>query len=95
VRPTRQRPPGGRLRCMQTIDSPPPAESSVHVVPGRKGSWSVRTDADPVALSMHPSTTEAEWAAHRVARARGARRVIVHDRYGRLHTVTLVPRAAD
>jgi len=80
---------------MRTIDSPPPVEPSVHVIPGRKGSWSVRTDADPVALSMHPSTTEAEWAAHRVARARGARRVIVHDRYGRLHTVTLPTRAVE
>src|SRR4051794_39059478 len=45
-RPTRRGPPGGRLRSMWTIDSPPSVEPSVHVVPGRKGSWSVRTDVD-------------------------------------------------
>jgi hypothetical protein len=78
---------------MQTIDSP--RHPTVHVVPGRKGSWSVRTEADAAPLSLHPSTTDAERAACRLARAHGARSVIVHDRYCRLHTVEVDVRPAE
>ena len=77
---------------MQTTDS---TALSVHVVPGRKGSWSVRTDVDADALSVHSSTTEAARAAYRLARACGSQRVIVHDRYCRLHTVSVNSPAAE
>jgi len=58
-------------------------DSSVHVVPGRKGVWTVR-GVDDLA-SVHTSATEAERAAHDYARARGATQVVLHDRYARLH----------
>ena len=61
----------------------------IHVIPGRKGSWSVKTDEADETLSVHPSTTQAEQAAHQLARRRGAHHVIVHDRYCRLHTVAV------
>ena len=60
-------------------------EISVHVVPGRKGVWTVRGLDDDAAASVHASATEAERAAHRYARARGATQVVLHDRYARLH----------
>ena len=62
------------------------AEASIHVIPGRKGSWSVRTAETAEALSVHPSTTDAERAARQAALRCGARQVIVHDRFGWLHT---------
>jgi len=71
---------------MSTIESPPTPRRSVHVLPGRKGSRSVRIEEDTESFSVHPSTTEAERAAQELARRRGAREVIVHDRYCRLHT---------
>ena len=59
--------------------------TSVHVVPGRKGVWTVRGLDDRTATSVHTSATEAERAAHAYARARGATQVVLHDRYARLH----------
>lgn len=55
----------------------------LHVVPTPRGGWQVRPapDADP--LSRHGSATEAE----REARETGARVIVVHDRYGRVHSV--------
>ena len=72
---------------MKTTDPHTGSDAALHVIPGRKGSWSVRTEAGLNALSVHASTTDAERAACRLARARGSRRVVVHDRYCRLHTV--------
>jgi len=60
-------------------------DTSVHVVPGRKGVWTVRGVDDGAAESMHPSATEAERAARDYARASGATQVVLHDRYARLH----------
>ena len=64
----------------------------VHVVPvGRTGTWRVH-DGDPAApLSEHMSENAAEFAARIRARARGAERVVVHDRYYR--TRELAPLA--
>jgi uncharacterized protein DUF2188 len=62
---------------------------TVHVIPGRMGSWSVRTDEAAETLSVHSSTTEAERAARHLAVQSGAHHVIVHDRYGRLHAVVV------
>ena len=60
-------------------------DTSVHVVPGRKGVWTVRGVDDRAAASVHASATEAERAAHDYARAQGATQVVLHDRYARLH----------
>jgi Uncharacterized protein conserved in bacteria (DUF2188) len=71
---------------MPGIDLPPLADPQVHVVPGRRGVWSVRATDDGSAASVHASATDAERAAHRYAHARGATHVVVHDRYARVHT---------
>jgi hypothetical protein len=68
----------------------PLADTSVHVVPGRKGVWTVRGEAE-AAASVHGSATEAERAAHDYARVRGATLVVLHDRYARLHFVAVDP----
>jgi hypothetical protein len=64
---------------------------TVHVVPGRKGVWTVRgTDhVDPA--SMHGSATEAERAALAYARAHGLTHVVVHDRYARRRVAPVQP----
>ena len=62
-----------------------PTELSVHVVPGRKGVWTVRGPDEDAAASVHASATDAERAAHSYAHARGATHVVLHDRYARLH----------
>jgi hypothetical protein len=59
--------------------------TSVHVVSDRYGSWTVRRENDRRPLSHHGSETEAERAAARHARELGAREVLVHDRYERVH----------
>ena len=58
---------------------------AVHVVPGRKGVWTVRGGDDAATASVHGSATEAERAAHDYARVHGATQVVLHDRYARLH----------
>lgn len=62
-------------------------EISVHVVPGRKGVWTVRGEEDGAAASVHASATEAERAAHGYARESGATQVVLHDRLARLYAV--------
>ena len=64
---------------------PSRTDTSVHVLPGRKGVWTVRGVEDPAAASVHTSATEAVRAAHNYARASGATQVVLHDRYARLH----------
>jgi len=67
-------------------------DTSVHVLPGRKGVWTVRGVDDAEAASVHPSATEAERAAHDYARASGATQVVLHDRYARLHVTAVNTR---
>jgi len=67
----------------------PTPRPSIHVIPGRKGSWSVKTDEADETVSVHPSTMQAERAAQQLARRRSAGHVIVHDRYCRLHIVVV------
>jgi hypothetical protein len=64
------------------------ASHPIHVIPHARGSWHVRREGEPVALSEHANETEAERAAVRQANLTGAREVIVHDRYGRVHRTT-------
>lgn len=70
----------------------PLADASVHVVPGRKGVWTVRGVDAGAAASVHRSASEAERAAHEYARASGATQVVVHDRYARVQVAPVVTR---
>jgi hypothetical protein len=51
--------------------------------------WTVRIPDEDQAASVHPSSTHAERAAHRLARTHGATRIIMHDRDCRLRTVAV------
>lgn len=64
----------------------------MHVVPGRRGVWTVRIADDDQAASVHASATHAEREAHLLARTHGATRVVVHDRFCRLRTFTVEQR---
>jgi hypothetical protein len=64
------------------MSSSPP----IHVVPHPRGSWRVHREGHEHPLSEHDSETDAESAAIERAAATGAGEVIVHDRYGRVHT---------
>ena len=76
----------GKLVVMPSTHLPPRAHPQVHVVPGRRGVWVVRTTDADSAVSLHGSVTEAEHAAHRYAHSCGATDVVVHDRYARVHS---------
>lgn len=61
----------------------------LHVRPDeRSGAWLVARDRVSDALSSHQSATEAEHAARRIAAARGAERIYLHDRYQRVRRIT-------
>jgi anti-sigma regulatory factor (Ser/Thr protein kinase) len=63
-----------------------PGSGDVHVIPEpRAATWSVYVDAVAGAVSEHTSETEAESAARVHARVRGAKEIVVHDRYHRTH----------
>ena len=63
----------------------------LHVTSDERGLWRVFEDASPVPLSEHTNATAAELAAWRLAGARHAESVVLHDRYGRAHAL---PRRA-
>jgi hypothetical protein len=61
----------------------------LHVRPDeRSGAWFVASPRVNDALSSHQSATEAEHAARRLAAARGAERIYLHDRYRRVRRIT-------
>jgi hypothetical protein len=61
----------------------------LHVRPDeRSGAWLVAHDRASDVLSSHQSATEAEHAARRIAAARGAERIYLHDRYRRVRRIT-------
>lgn len=63
--------------------------AELHVRPDeRSGAWLVAPDHASGALSSHHSATEAEHAARRLAAARGADRIYLHDRYRRVRRIT-------
>jgi len=64
----------------------------LHVVPDERGRWHVIDDASRAPLSHHTSATAAEFAAWQHAREHGADSILLHDRYGRTHSV---PRPAS
>jgi Uncharacterized protein conserved in bacteria (DUF2188) len=59
----------------------------VHVTCGRTGVWMVVAEDDDRPLSEHASETDAERAALALAAALPDARVLVHDRYSRVHEV--------
>jgi hypothetical protein len=61
----------------------------LHVRPDEhSGAWLVEPDRESDALSSHRTATEAELAARKIAAARGAQRIFLHDRYRRVRSVT-------
>jgi hypothetical protein len=78
--------PAWQIGGVRATESHADGERSVHVVPGRRGVWTVRIPDDEQAASVHQSTADAERAAHHLARMNGATRVVVHDRNCRLHS---------
>jgi hypothetical protein len=61
------------------------ASPPIHVIPDDRGTWRVEPEGSTAPVSRHGNATDAERAALRHADQTGARGVIVHDRYGRLH----------
>ena len=59
----------------------------VHVIRDERTTWRVYEADASVLLSEHTNATEAELVAKRLAEARGAERVVVHDRYHRTRDV--------
>jgi hypothetical protein len=61
----------------------------LHVRPDEhSGTWLVEPDRSGEALSSHRTATEAELAARKIAAARGAPRIFLHDRYRRVRALT-------
>ena len=52
-------------------------------------------DPSSPAISSHMTADQAQMEAVRIAVARGARRVFLHDRYQRVRTITLRPPPAS
>jgi len=61
--------------------------ATIHVEPDRLGSWLVLRDA--VQLSEHENATDAERAAVVVARRLDCSSVLMHDRYLRVHELSV------
>jgi len=65
----------------------------LHVLPDEAGgTWTVGVEGDAPAFSAHGDAAAAQRAARRLAAARGARRIHLHDRYQRVHTVSVAGR---
>jgi Uncharacterized protein conserved in bacteria (DUF2188) len=63
--------------------------ASTHIEPDRTGGWIVRHEDDRELLSEHSSATEAERAARERAELERAPGIVVHDRYARLHPLSI------
>jgi hypothetical protein len=69
--------------------------STIHVEPTPAGRWIVRHDDERNALSEHESATAAQRVACDLAQIEGASRVLLHDRYSRVHYVPVEADAQD
>ena len=65
----------------------------LHVVSDVRGEWGVFDDASSRPVSVHPSATEAELVAWRLAKDRASDGILVHDRYGRTRAAVGACRA--
>ena len=61
--------------------------ATIHVEPDRLGSWLVLRDAER--LSEHETATDAERAAFVAARRLECPSVLMHDRYLRVHELSV------
>src|SRR4051794_15184138 len=68
--------------------------TDVHVVPDERSTWRVYDDDAAAAISEHTNATEAQLAARARAEDRDAERVVVHDRYHRMHEAVPSPAGA-
>jgi hypothetical protein len=67
----------------------------VHVASDARGCWFVRIDGAHEPSSLHGCATEATRAAERLAEARGAGAIVLHDRYFRPHVRAVVHSARE
>ena len=58
---------------------------TVLVEPDQTGRWIVRRAGDDELLSRHETANDADRAAHALARGDASPRVLLRDRYGRVH----------
>jgi hypothetical protein len=65
--------------------------TEVHVIPDDRSTWRVYDADTAVPLSEHTNATEAELAARAHAQERDLERVVVHDRYNRMHDAARPP----
>lgn len=72
----------GTIEGMQTL----------HVMPDTQGTWCVVDEEMGVPFSRHPDATDAERAARTLAQAAHAKSIFVHDRYHRMHRLTVPER---
>jgi hypothetical protein len=62
----------------------------LHVRPDEdSGDWLVGVEDDARALSRHDDATDAQNAARRLAEVGAARRIYLHDLYGRVRRLSL------
>jgi hypothetical protein len=69
--------------------------TEVHVIPDERTTWRVYDTGATTPVSEHTSATEAQLAAEVFAEDRNADRVVVHDRYHRVHNAVRVPSATS
>ena len=65
--------------------------TEVHVIPDERTTWRVYDAGAAAPLSEHTNATEAAFAAQARAEDRDAERVVVHDRYHRMHDAPRSP----
>lgn len=84
------------LNVTPSADETPPVpqpREEVHVAPDpRAGTWQVYLGTEDAVLSHHGSETDAERAAHEHAALHQIRRIVVHDRYFRTHSLSVRAR---
>ena len=68
------------------------SSATIHVEPSRAGSWLVLREADAEPLSEHLSATDAERAARRRGPPFSTPNVLLHDRYLRVHEISVSAR---
>ena len=63
----------------------------LHIEPTASGRWVVCYEPHKQPLSDHLTASEAEGSAQRRARTEGIARVLLHDRYTRVHEISPSP----
>ncbi len=66
----------------------------LHVTPNGAENWLIRQERDGGIVGEYGSKHEAEAAARQHARADGDLEVVIHDRFGRVHSTAPSPAPA-